>query len=123
MAPAAAADRALVAEGRLNFVRYCASCHGVNADGRGPVAKALAAPPPDLRRLGTQFGAPPSADKIASYIDGRAAVAAHGDREMPVWGERFNDIAAEGPAREAAVKARMAGLVAYLESIQTAPAR
>ena len=99
-------------------MRYCSSCHGPNADGHGPVAKLLETPSSDLRRLGDRYGTPLPVAKIASSIDGRAEVAAHGDRDMPVWGERFNDIPDEGEARERAVAERIAEIVAYLESIQ-----
>lgn len=104
--------------GHVLYMRYCSSCHGPNADGHGPVAKLLETPSSDLRRLGDRYGTPLPAAKIASFIDGRAEVAAHGDRDMPVWGERFNDIPDEGEARERAVAERIAEIVAYLESIQ-----
>lgn len=107
-----------IAEGRTYFVRYCASCHGLTADGRGPVAKVLQSPPTDLRRLGERYGMPLPADRIARFIDGRESVPAHGERDMPVWGERFHDIHAEGGAREAEIGARIAKIVAYLNSIQ-----
>src|ERR1043166_8078653 len=47
-----------VTEGRVLYGRYCASCHGLPADGRGPVAPALSHPPSDLRRLGERYGTP-----------------------------------------------------------------
>lgn len=35
-----------VSEGRALFARYCVSCHGVDGDGRGPIADAVEGPPP-----------------------------------------------------------------------------
>jgi mono/diheme cytochrome c family protein len=116
--PANASDSSQVEAGRILYMRYCSACHGPNADGRGPVAKVLETPPADLRDLSKRYGSPLPAAKIASFIDGRAAVAAHGDRDMPVWGERFNDIPDEGQARERAVADRIAKIIAYIESIQ-----
>lgn len=104
-----------VMEGRTYFMRYCASCHGIEADGHGFVARALARQPGDLRHLGT----PLVADRVARFIDGRESVTAHGERDMPVWGERFDDIEAEGIAREKVGHQRIAAIVAYLISIQT----
>lgn len=108
-----------VADGRTYFLRYCASCHGVQADGHGYVAPALAHPPGDLRRLGEGNDTSIFADRLVRGIDGRKVVTAHGEREMPVWGERFDDIKRpEGAARETAVHDRINAIVAYLLSIQ-----
>jgi mono/diheme cytochrome c family protein len=119
--PAAFADE--IAAGRTYFMRYCASCHGVDADGHGYVAPALAHPPGDLRRLGEGKDTAILAERLVRSIDGRTVVTAHGERDMPVWGERFADIKrAEGAPREQAVRDRINAIVAYLLSIQV-PAR
>ena len=108
-----------VADGRTYFLRYCASCHGVAADGHGYVAPALAHPPGDLRRFGQGNDTSILADRLVRAIDGRKVVTAHGEREMPVWGERFEDIKRpEGAPRETAVHDRINAIVAYLLSIQ-----
>jgi len=104
-----------VAQGRQLYLEYCASCHGLTGEGDGPVAPALNMPPANLRRLSERFGNPLPEDQVARFIDGRAEVKAHGPRDMPVWGARFY---AE-THNESAVKARIAKLVAYLQSIQT----
>ena len=106
-------------EGRANFMRYCASCHGIEADGHGYVAPALAHAPGDLRRLGEGNDTAILADRLVRSIDGRKVVTAHGAREMPVWGERFEDIKRpEGAPREQGVHDRINAIVAYLLSIQ-----
>ena len=105
-----------VADGRTIYLRNCASCHGINAAGDGPVARDLKTPPTNLRLLSDLYGNPLQEDKVARAIDGRAEVKAHGPRDMPVWGERFS---AESNGDEPQVKARIAKLVAYLQSIQT----
>jgi len=106
-----------VAQGRATYLHYCASCHGANGEGNGPVARALKTPPTDLRLLSDLYGKPLMEDKVARVIDGRAEVEAHGPREMPVWGERFSY---ENHGRRAQqVKERIRNLVAYLQSIQT----
>jgi len=78
---AAAGD---VARGRVLYLRNCASCHGVKGDGQGPVAAQLQTPPADLRLLSLRYGNPLPEDQIARFIDGRADIAAHGPRDMPV---------------------------------------
>ncbi|HVN88927.1 MAG TPA: cytochrome c [Candidatus Binataceae bacterium] len=110
----AAAEEA--AQGRVIYLHYCASCHGINADGNGPVARALKEPPTNLRLLSDLYGNPLQEDKVARAIDGRAEVKAHGPRDMPVWGEQFS---AQSHGDERQVKERITKLVAYLQSIQT----
>jgi mono/diheme cytochrome c family protein len=109
------------AEGRVLYARYCAACHGLAADGHGPVAPVLAPPPTDLRRLGDRYGRPRDLDRVARFVDGRDVVTAHGPRTMPVWGERF---ATPEPEPEAsgppAIDARIGKIVAYLATLQDA---
>jgi mono/diheme cytochrome c family protein len=109
----AAADD--IDEGRQIYLQHCASCHGLTAEGNGPLAPVLTTPPTNLRLLSERFGNPLPEDQIARFIDGRADVRAHGPRDMPVWGERFY---AEDGSR-GMVKERIAKLVAYLQSIQS----
>ena len=106
-----------VARGRVLYLRNCASCHGVKGDGEGPVAAQLKTHPADLRLLSSRYGNPLPEDQIARFIDGRADIAAHGPRDMPVWGEEvWKYPEGEGPNSE--VTSRVADLVAYLQSIQ-----
>jgi mono/diheme cytochrome c family protein len=72
------------------FRRYCASCHGVSAQGDGEVAVTLRVRPADLTRIAVRRGRF-DAPAIAAYVDGRTRVAAHGPPDMPVWGRRFDD--------------------------------
>ncbi len=106
-----------IAQGRALYLQYCASCHGRDGDGTGPVAPALSTPPSDLRLLWKRYGNPLPEDQIARFIDGRADVKAHGPRDMPVWGERIW----QKPQRRGSrtqVRPRIAGLISYLQSIQ-----
>jgi mono/diheme cytochrome c family protein len=114
---AAAAPLDPVAGGRVSYLRYCASCHGAAGDGAGPVARALVTRPPDLRELHRRYGTPLDRERLRAAIDGRTDVAAHGEREMPVWGERF-DLPPDDASRERTITERIAELRAYLESIQ-----
>ncbi len=79
------------------------------------MAPALTTPPANLRRLSERFGNPLPEDQVARFIDGRAEVKAHGTRDMPLWGARFY---AE-THNERAVRAMIAELIAYLQSIQS----
>ena len=105
-----------IAQGRALYLRYCAVCHGRNGSGDGPMARALTTPPTNLRLLSDLYGNPLDENKVARAIDGRLEVAAHGPREMPVWGDRLYD---EPHGSELSVEDRVEKLVAYLQSIQT----
>jgi hypothetical protein len=57
--------------------------------GVGPVAASLAPPPADLTGLSERNGGAFPETNVLATIDGRYEVAAHGPREMPVWGAVF----------------------------------
>lgn len=108
--------------GGNDYQNNCASCHGVNGHGDGPVAEFLALVPIDLTALARKnHGVFPSA-RVAKIIDGRQQVRAHGSRDMPVWGIWFNAEADEpglqASEREALVRKRIESLVAFLKTIQ-----
>jgi len=78
------------AQGSIWYAAFCAECHGAIGRGDGPTGTALAPPPADLRRIAQRQGRF-DADRVASYIDGRADVEKHGPRGMPVWGRKRDD--------------------------------
>jgi mono/diheme cytochrome c family protein len=111
-----------VFSGRVTFHRYCASCHGREAHGDGNVAQYLKVPPADLTQLRKKYDGTFPVEQVHEFIDGRRAVAGHGTREMPVWGEVFQSSLAEPQATPEAGDERadriIHQLVMYLESIQ-----
>lgn len=118
--------------GKAEFQTSCASCHGVDAKGRGPVSELLKIPPPDLTILARKNNGVFPANAVYAAIDGSKAVAAHGPREMPIWGERFNPVLElphyvdrpywklAGPEHdpEVVVRARILTVIDYLNRIQ-----
>jgi mono/diheme cytochrome c family protein len=110
--------------GEADFNVYCASCHGEDGKGNGPMAFGLSKPLPDLSTLSKRYGRFPSA-RLAKLIDGREPLAGHGDREMPVWGVWFKEEAAEelGGAEgdDGSVARRVYNLIGYIETLQAAP--
>jgi hypothetical protein len=105
-----------IKEGRAIYQEHCASCHGVNGDGHGPLAPALSTPPANLRLLSERYGNPLPVDQIARFIDGRAEVKAHGPRDMPVWGEEAWNY--DGKGSKGRTSAWVTKLIAFLQSIQ-----
>ncbi|MFN4141364.1 c-type cytochrome [Aestuariivirga sp.] len=123
---AALADEALE-QGRADFAKLCAPCHGPWGKGDGPQASHLAKKPSDLTLVTARYGRFPE-DRVFETIAGIDMPEGHGTREMPSWGDVF---VSEGVGKstkiEDAMKAsddasrRIAGLMRYIESIQAAP--
>jgi mono/diheme cytochrome c family protein len=103
------------------YRRLCASCHGVDGRGHGPVAPALAIPPPDLTTLARRNGGVFPRALVEAMLAGGRNVPAHGTREMPVWSERFEPTGTGATAVAAAyARRRTEAVLGYLESIQRA---
>ena len=99
----------------------CMPCHGVDGRGGGPAAKGLARKPADLTQIAKANGGVFPVKRIADTIDGRAAVVAHGAREMPVWGARYrvSDDPQDKPSDvDRRARALIKALVEYLQAIQ-----
>ena len=100
------------------FDRFCASCHGAEARGDGPVSRSLNVAVPDLTTIAVRYGEFP-AGRIRDVIDGRGIdTQAHGTRTMPVWGYEFwveegADVNAQKAVREAITR-----LVEHVRSLQ-----
>lgn len=105
-------------QGHQYFVQYCSACHGGEGRGDGPAASALQPPPADLTRIAQRRGGHFPVAEIRAYIDGRIGVPAHGRREMPVWGERFEEMAGGGSLGEAVARDRIQRLLEYLQTMQ-----
>lgn len=111
--------------GEMEYKASCASCHGPQGKGDGPVADVLKKKPADLTRIASEYDGAFPAEQVYKVIDGRNMITVHGDRNMPVWGYRYLGKAIsrsqEVPHEmdvQAMVVGRITALVAYLESIQ-----
>lgn len=111
-APAMAADDT----GARLYFNHCAACHGEAGEGTGPVAASMRVTMPNLRTLAQRNGGVFPADAVAAYVDGREVQAAHGDRQMPIWGDVFR-----GPGQGTAnrtVRRRIAAVVDFVATLQ-----
>lgn len=109
-------DPVPLVDGRSNFVAYCASCHGLDGKGQGPVVPALKQPVPDLTTITRRHG---KFDAIAieRVIAGADRMPpAHGSLEMPVWGPIF-----KGTVGSTSAALRLRNLVRYLQASQQSP--
>jgi mono/diheme cytochrome c family protein len=90
---ALAADK--IDPGKSEYDASCAVCHGVAGKGDGPYKGALTKAPTDLSQLAKKNAGVYPFSRVFEVIDGRGSVAAHGPREMPIWGKRYSVGAAE----------------------------
>ena len=118
--------------GKWEFQSSCASCHGTDGKGKGPVSEELRVPPPDLTMLAKKNNGVFPTDAVYETIDGLQTKPAHGTREMPIWGYRFNPIInpphnvdpvywkmlGPGQSPEVIVRARILAIIDYLNRIQ-----
>jgi mono/diheme cytochrome c family protein len=103
-------------EGRDLFEFYCATCHGRDGTGGGPVVPALKAAPPDLTLIARRHGGVFPRAWVEHFVthDGAVATPAHGSEDMPVWGPVFRGL--DPSDTRAAI--RIANVVKYVESLQ-----
>ena len=133
----ALADDKVSESAKADYLSYCASCHGVDGKGNGPLAPTLKIAPSDLTVISKKNKGNFPYTMIRKTIESRelGLARAHGPREMPVWGPVFAQ-EPEGPAPSAtaagggmysaaavqcahlAARARIMNIVDYIESIQ-----
>ncbi|BBL59848.1 c-type cytochrome [Methylomonas koyamae] len=111
--------------GKIEYDSHCAACHGATAQGGAAAGKdASAQPVPDLTLLSRNHNGTFPFDTVYQIIDGRREIAAHGSREMPIWGAAFKSATSahfDGDAAqsgEALVRSRILALVEYLSRLQ-----
>jgi len=134
---AAIADEKVSESAKADYLNYCASCHGVDGKGNGPLAPTLKIAPSDLTVISKKNKGNFPYTMIRKTIESRelGLARAHGPREMPVWGPVFSQ-EPEGPAPTATgagggmyssataqcahlvARARVMNIVDYIESIQ-----
>jgi mono/diheme cytochrome c family protein len=96
------------------FKEYCAVCHGNDAKGGGPAADALKKRPADLTQLTRKNGGSFPELHVMNYIKGQDVVAAHGSRDMPIWGSIFSQMS----SNQDLVQVRTYALLKYIEGLQ-----
>jgi mono/diheme cytochrome c family protein len=109
--------------GQREYNAHCAFCHGLEGKGDGPSANMLRTKVADLTVLQKNNKDIFPFKRTYEVIDGREAVAAHGSRDMPVWGDVYSREAADwnlppGISQEAFIRARILSLVEYISRLQ-----
>lgn len=117
--------------GELEFRNSCAHCHGLSGKGDGPVAQYLTPPPADLTTLQKDNGGVFPVSRVYAVIDGTGVEGAHGERAMPIWGDRYasgmsQEVDPQGVAGslspeeiQALVRTRILSLIEYISTLQS----
>jgi mono/diheme cytochrome c family protein len=121
-APASTAGN-MIDLGKKEYLNSCAVCHGADGKARTPAADFLKTVPADLSGLAKRNGGVFPIAKVYETIDGRQDVKAHGNRDMPIWGQRYTVEAAPGyddypHNAEIYVRSRILSLIDYLYRLQ-----
>jgi len=110
--------------GKFEFEKNCASCHGMDGKGNGPLGNLLKRSPPDLSTLSKNNQGVFPINRLYKVIS-EGGVASHGTSEMPVWGKEY-ELRDSQNLREArglydppaAVRARILMLLEYIHRLQ-----
>lgn len=105
-------------QGKQLFIKYCGSCHGPDGKGDGYLSGALKQKPADLTLIAKKNGGKFPEQTVMRFIDGTTDVRAHGNPDMPVWGEVFKQQIASSPTQQAEIRATILSIVNYIGSIQ-----
>lgn len=120
-APAFAQDVEL---GKEIYQSRCAVCHGAEGKGDGVVGELFRQRPKNLALLAKDNGGVFPVERVYQSIDGRNRIAAHGDTNMPVWGEYFMvdalaDQRIDPKAARDLVAGRIWSVVYYVQGLQS----
>lgn len=100
------------------YQRFCASCHGAQGRGDGPVAASFKIEVPDLTLIARRANNAYPRDRVVRIIDGRHIIGAHGSRTMPVWGEDLSRFEVGNPDAERATRIVIDRIADYLRQLQ-----
>lgn len=106
-------------DGRVFFSQNCTSCHGPTGEGDGPMSEGLPTAPSDLTALSRVNGGTFPATRALAYIWGDPEQG-HLARVMPQFGGVMSEdlVPVELDGVFTPTPRALAGLLAYLESIQ-----
>ncbi|MCR8547375.1 cytochrome c [Salipiger sp. P9] len=107
--------------GRALYHTHCATCHGLEGRGDGPMSGVLTVKPVNLTELAAANGGVFPLERVVMRIDGRDPLVSHGS-PMPVYGDYFArsfDVPIKAPSGQPVMTSQpVVDLIAYLREIQ-----
>jgi mono/diheme cytochrome c family protein len=107
-------------QGEITFQFHCATCHGLEGTGNGPMAGALTLQPTNLTQLNARNDGVFPITRVIMRIDGRDPLVSHGS-SMPIFGDFFEgyDVALKTETGQPIMTSKpIVDLMAYLETLQ-----
>lgn len=105
------------------FAQHCATCHGADARGNGPMGPVLMLQPSDLTQLTNKAGGIYPISLLIAKLDGRDPLLSHGS-PMPIFGPFFEGkgVVMRGEDGVLIMTSQpIIDLVEYLQSMQAQP--
>lgn len=106
--------------GKTLYIENCVSCHGVTAQGNGPVASGLATKPADLTQIAARRGGVWPMLEVMSIIDGYSRNTLP-RQDMPVFEKFLDNEMVEfdtGNGVNTLVPEKLVSIVNFLETLQ-----
>jgi mono/diheme cytochrome c family protein len=100
--------------GKDSFEFYCASCHGRDGAGDGPMVGRLKTRPPDLRFLSRKHDGSFDRERVLRFITEGDHGPEHRATDMLAWGPVLRGL----DRSDTLVAIRMANIVDYIASMQ-----
>jgi hypothetical protein len=109
-----------LAQGKADFMHYCAPCHSESGKGNGPEVKVIPGiKPKDLTKIALHNGGVFPYQNVEDIVDGRKSIPSHTRYDMPFWGVNFQQAGQEFTTpSERKAKARIDAIVDYIATIQ-----
>jgi mono/diheme cytochrome c family protein len=99
------------------YKAYCASCHGMDGRGNGPMVKSLKVAPADLTHIAVRNGGVFPLARVSRIIAGEDLLPnGHGNSQMPVWGPIFSQVETDQDLG----RVRIDNLARHLRDLQSA---
>lgn len=111
--------------GRIVYRGHCASCHGSEGRGDGPMAEFLSTQVPDLSALQKNNGGVFPFSRVYATIEAGGEGSVHAASAMPAWSERLvtdalilHGIEIDPARRESFVRGRILAVIDHLAQLQ-----
>jgi len=111
--------------GKREYENNCATCHGADGKGKGPLAGMINQVVPDLTVIQKNNDGKFPFVEIYATIDGTKTTGAHGTRDMPAWGQEYRTDAptwcgelSTVADQQAFVRGRILALIGYVQTLQ-----